>query len=240
MQNQYIMTIETNQQQNQAPKLSYKDYDSSSVIAKNMTRNRTLDKIQHFSAFKMFCKDIKDGEIVVEIGPWEGHAIEKIANTYNVQTIGIDAIDKPQTIQKTKFIQADLIQGIPLEDNSVDKIYSFFTQQYLPNNLMNIPEIYKKLKPGGRALIHIGLKNYFDPQLIDAIVANNDFNKITLLSIKNDEEDKLFDGHYILDIHKIDNKEPHIPKHKAILYKNSITPGIDNSELFFTYKLSQS
>lgn len=234
------MTIETNQQQSQAPKLSYKDYDSSSVIAKNMTRSRTLDKIQEFSAFKMFCEDIKDGEIVVEIGPWEGHAIEKIANTYNVQTIGIDAIDKPQTIQKTKFIQADLIQGIPLENNSVDKIYSFFTQQYLPNNLMNISEIYKKLKPGGRALIHIGLKNYFDQKLIDTIIANNNFEKISLLAINNQEEDRLFNGHYILDIHKIDNQVPYIPNHKAILHKESITPGIDNSELFFTYKLSQS
>lgn len=85
----------------------------------------------------------------------------RIVNSNKVDVIGVDYNSnvKPDII-------ADLNRGIPLEDNSVDIVYSNLFLEHIEekNKLFILKEIWRVLKPRGRAFLSIihGTRSAFD------------------------------------------------------------------------------
>lgn len=50
---------------------------------------------------------------------------------------------------------ADLTQGIPLDDDSVDEIRAYDILEHLPDKILSMNEIFRVLKPGGTAEIFV-------------------------------------------------------------------------------------
>ena len=93
----------------------------------------------------------RDGDAkIVEIGCGKG-ALSKTHPGY----IGID-ISHPalkSQVQSNRAIQGDA-ENLPLQDDSVDFLFSFATLEHVPNPDKAIKEIERVMKPSAVALIH--------------------------------------------------------------------------------------
>lgn len=79
---------------------------------------------------------------------------------------GFTNIDKLDDQKADNFISADLTEGIPLPDSSVDYVFSEDFLEHLPQNkaVFFINEIARVLKPGGimeHYIPNAGSRNYF-------------------------------------------------------------------------------
>jgi SAM-dependent methyltransferase len=64
--------------------------------------------------------------------------------------INIDIVPLPEV-----DIVADLRQGIPLEDNSVDEMYSSNFLEHVPDTVKIMEEIWRVCKPGAKVMIKV-------------------------------------------------------------------------------------
>ncbi|NLL86914.1 MAG: class I SAM-dependent methyltransferase [Syntrophomonadaceae bacterium] len=117
-----------------------------------------------------------DQGICLDIGSGSGHLGTEIAKITNMTIYYID-ID-PQALaqaarlvagsnidNETHFIQADICQGLPLEDNFADFIISRGSMWFWKDQVQGTAEIYRVLKAGGTALIGGGLGRYVPPTM---------------------------------------------------------------------------
>lgn len=79
----------------------------------------------------------KQGVVKAHLGPGQKHYLEGWIN--------IDA----NMFTGRCDVWANLIDGIPLRDNSVDAIYSHHVIEHLPDLAFHFREMYRCLKPGG-------------------------------------------------------------------------------------------
>lgn len=94
---------------------------------------------------------------LLEIGCGEGRGVEQLlplAESY----IGLDKIGEVIDMLRSKFPGVDFRQAVippftRFEDNSYDTIVSFQVIEHIPNDRLFLQEIYRMLKPGGKAII---------------------------------------------------------------------------------------
>ena len=93
---------------------------------------------------------------VLEIGRGEGRGVELLAPKAASYT-AVDKIEEvvqhlSQNFPKNDFIQAN-IPPLPFEDTSFDTVVSFQVIEHIKDDLTYLKEIYRVLKPGGKAFI---------------------------------------------------------------------------------------
>lgn len=94
---------------------------------------------------------------LLEIGCGEGRGVEELlplASSY----IGLDKIGEVIAMLKVKFPGVDFRQAVippfvGFDDNSFDSIVSFQVIEHIQNDRLFLQEIYRMLKPGGKAII---------------------------------------------------------------------------------------
>jgi len=108
--------------------------------------------------------DLKDGEIVLDLGSGAGVDVFLAANKVGSKSyvIGVDMTEEMikmanETAKKYGYENVEFklgeIENLPLEDNSVDVIISNCVINLAPDKLRTYQEAYRVLKPGGRILI---------------------------------------------------------------------------------------
>ena len=122
---------------------------SDKIVSDNPLHHRLL------SAY-VFSEKYINGD-VLELGCGEGRGIDIILN----KSKSFTAIDKISEITERlslkypeeKFISSSFPPLNSIEDNSFDTIVSFQVIEHIKNDELFIEEIYRILKPGGKALI---------------------------------------------------------------------------------------
>jgi ubiquinone/menaquinone biosynthesis C-methylase UbiE len=103
----------------------------------------------------MVAQDIVKGKLL-EIGCGEGRGVELLApkaSTYNAVDKIKEVVDQ-LTIKHPdgEFIQAN-IPPLPFKDNTFDSVVSFQVIEHIKDDKTYLKEVYRILKPGGKALI---------------------------------------------------------------------------------------
>ncbi len=139
---------------------------------------------------------------LLEVGCGEGRGVEELlplAKSY----IGLDKIGEVISMLQAKFTGVDFRQAVipPFDgfgDNSFDTIVSFQVIEHIPDDGLFLREIYRMLKPGGKAIIstpnitHTLSRNpwhereYTPRQLID--LAAGIFDKVEAKGIGGNEK----------------------------------------------------
>lgn len=94
---------------------------------------------------------------LLEVGCGEGRGVETLlplADSY----LGLDKIQEVIADLKTRFPKVEFRQAVippfaGIEDNSFDTVVSFQVIEHIPNDRLFLEEIYRVLKPGGKAVI---------------------------------------------------------------------------------------
>ena len=116
-------------------------------------------------------------------------------------------------------INHDLTKGVPLDDNTVDAVYSSHVFEHIPyKDLLNvIKEIRRILKPGGKLLVCVPnaglyLRAYFnnkmfinyDEMYIPALVnTNSKIDQLNYIAYLNGDHTFMFDEENIINILKM-------------------------------------
>ena len=141
-------------------------------IAKNIGYDaKELESVPESSILGVGCgtpvafADIKEGELVVDIG--SGGGIDVFLSAYKVKdsgkVLGIDMTDemlekarnnaKQSGFTNVEFKKGDIERGIPIEDSAVDVVISNCVINLTLDKVTAFKEIYRILKPGSEAII---------------------------------------------------------------------------------------
>jgi len=112
--------------------------------------------------------DIKDGERVLDAGCGDGFYLYLLSNLgVRSRLVGIDfdgrALQSAKRNLRNKKIllaKANLMEKLPLESSSFDKVIMSEVAEHLPSATKGIQEIYRILKPGGTIVLTVPCKNY--------------------------------------------------------------------------------
>ena len=134
--------------------------------------NKELESIPKASVLGVGCgaplhhTDVKEGEIVVDLGSGAGIDVFLSANKVGVsgKVIGIDMTDemldkarrnaKENGYTNVEFRKGDIEKKIPIDDNSVDLVISNCVINLTTDKANTFKEVYRILKPGqGRMVI---------------------------------------------------------------------------------------
>ena len=118
-------------------------------------------------------------------------------------------------------INHDLTKGVPLDDNTVDAIYSSHVFEHIPyKDLLNvIKEIRRVLKPGGKLLVCVPnaglyLRAYFNNEMFlnydemyipAAVNTNSKIDQLNYIAYLNGDHTFMFDEENIINILKMCN-----------------------------------
>lgn len=140
---------------------------------KNILLNKMLSKVGDLGFKRRVVKlleylDIKHDDSVLDCGCGEGFYTMIIGELYDVQLTALDLdaalLEKAQNYtsnkKKIKFINGDIANRLPFEDNSFDKIIFSEVLEHLDNDHEALKEIYRVLKFGGMAGLTVPNKNY--------------------------------------------------------------------------------
>ena len=200
---------------------------SDKLLSDNPLHHRLL------SAY-VFAEKYINGD-VLELGCGEGRGIDIILK----KSKSFTAIDKISEVTerlsikypKEKFISSSFPPLINIEDNSFDTIVTFQVIEHINNDNLFVEEIYRILRPGGKALISTPniemtltrnpwhIREYTSRQLQD--LTSKFFNKITMKGIAgNDKIKKYYEENKksVSKFKRLDilNLEKHLPN---FLYK---------------------
>jgi len=200
---------------------------SDKIVSDNPLHHRLL------SAY-VFAEKYINGD-VLELGCGEGRGIDIILK----KSKSFTAIDKISEVTerlsikypKEKFISSSFPPLINIEDNSFDTIVTFQVIEHINNDNLFVEEIYRILRPGGKALISTPniemtltrnpwhIREYTSRQLQD--LTSKFFNKITMKGIAgNDKIKKYYEENKksVSKFKRLDilNLEKHLPN---FLYK---------------------
>ena len=94
---------------------------------------------------------------LLEVGCGEGRGVE-ILLPHSTGYLGIDKIQEVIDMLRSKFPQVNFEQAVippfkGLEDNSFDTVVSFQVIEHIKEDKLFLEEIYRVLKPGGKAII---------------------------------------------------------------------------------------
>ncbi len=117
----------------------------------------TSDNPIHQRLLKAYyvAQDMVSGNLL-EIGCGEGRGVELLAPKSSAYT-AVDKIAEVVSQLSAKFPQGSFIESnippLPFEDNSFDSVVSFQVIEHIKEDATYLKEIYRVLKPGGKALI---------------------------------------------------------------------------------------
>lgn len=94
---------------------------------------------------------------LLEVGCGEGRGVETLL-PYADSYLGLDKIQEVIEELKVKFPKVEFRQAVippfaGIADNSFDTVVSFQVIEHIPNDRLFLEEIYRVLKPGGKAVI---------------------------------------------------------------------------------------
>ncbi|SFT98199.1 Methyltransferase domain-containing protein [Algoriphagus locisalis] len=94
---------------------------------------------------------------LLEVGCGEGRGVETLL-PYAESYLGLDKIQEVIDELKVKFPKIEFQQAVippfaGIADNSFDTVVSFQVIEHIPNDRLFLEEIYRVLKPGGKAVI---------------------------------------------------------------------------------------
>jgi ubiquinone/menaquinone biosynthesis C-methylase UbiE len=108
---------------------------------------------------------------VLDVGCSTGHLLEDLhRNVPHARLIGVDLVANGlrkahATIPQARLLQADAC-ALPLADGSVDAVVSANLLEHVPDDVRALAEIFRVLRPGGRAVVVIplgpGNYDYYD------------------------------------------------------------------------------
>jgi SAM-dependent methyltransferase len=115
---------------------------------------------------------------VLEIGHGDGKALSFLQNKH--PTLHLEGIDIHQTtLEGIPAVEADL-HSLPYADDSFDLVYSMMTLDYAIDKFQALKEIYRVLKPNGRAHIQVDA-SFFCPNGTQ-IIPTHDENREKITS----------------------------------------------------------
>ena len=199
--------------------------------------NWVNDRIEQIEEYQVLFKPFIafEGKTVLELGCNKGYLLNSFLQHENFDAIGADideyALEEAREHlgDRAKFVQSTP-DGIPLEDESVDVIYTIDTVEHLSSPSEIFEECYRVLRPGGTFLVHFGAwLTPYGSHLEDIIPmpwANAVFSMDTLL----DTAAHLYNSpDYDVACYFLDEKtgkpkpNPYLDKQKWETYLNRIT-----------------
>lgn len=112
--------------------------------------------------------DLKDGDSVLDIGCGDGYYLYLLSNLgIDLKLVGIDndknALDSARgkfSDDRINLINADILQKLPLVNNSFNKIIMSEVAEHLSDDLKGFKQVYRVLKPGGIICITVPNADY--------------------------------------------------------------------------------
>jgi ubiquinone/menaquinone biosynthesis C-methylase UbiE len=136
-------------------------------------KDRTATVAEYLALFSPFVS-FKD-KTVLDLGCSSGYLLESFLSHEAFTPIGADissdVLDQARQRYGTsmRFVQTTA-SSLPIESESIDIVYSVDTVEHLSRPKDMFQEIYRVLKPGGRALIHFGpFRNPYGSHMEDII-----------------------------------------------------------------------
>lgn len=126
--------------------------------------------------------NIKEGEVLLDLGCGQGFFMEKIFDKYsNTKIYGIDLSSKLLEIAESKFFknknaflkQTDAINLSHIKNTSIDKVYSVLALQNMSDLDAVIKEVKRVLKKTGRCIFVINHPSFRIPKESDWKFDNN-------------------------------------------------------------------
>jgi len=119
-------------------------------------------------SFFNFCqKRIKEGDVVLEIGPGDGSLAELITKTKKVDYKMFDISDQRKKARNLKFEKIDVSWNVfPLPDNTLDVILVSQVLEHLENFSHFFRESYRVLKKEGYLIIKLPNFNSFFQKML--------------------------------------------------------------------------
>lgn len=136
-------------------------HDIKSILSQPMTRDRSLQKLYSLCPdLQLDISKLPPGSIIGELWYGKWNVASDLTKLW-YRVIGIDKqapTDKITMGPLFRYVQGDLEDASTrqlLLDNSIDYMNSFFTTMYLKDPFALLPEIQKKLRDWGHALVHL-------------------------------------------------------------------------------------
>lgn len=164
------------------------------------------EELDNIAKSLIFLANLKEHITVLDLGTGLGRMPFEISKKKkNVKSIGIDQDENciKECLKKqeqenlkdcTEFIHADLDNGIPMPDNSVDVVFSRSVILHIKNKTELIKDIKRVLKPHGKVVIfelnmHIQNNNFY--RYLDKKSPRYEFFKQKELLARNDLENPI-------------------------------------------------
>lgn len=101
------------------------------------------------------------GKRVLEFGCGGGHETWTISHTFGGEAWGIDIAARNTwphfSDERTHYVQADIARDQPFAPDFFDRIVSFTVFEHVEHPFASLAELFRVLKPGGRAYISANL-----------------------------------------------------------------------------------
>jgi len=125
-------------------------YDEASMLDRARRRLLAVDR----------AVDLR-GKRVLEFGCGAGFEIWTVSHTFDSEGWGIDIIERQAWAtladERTHYVEADLAVKRPFEADFFDRIISFTVFEHVAHPYAALAELYRVMKPGGRAWIKANL-----------------------------------------------------------------------------------
>ena len=129
--------------------------------------------------------DIKTGECVLEVGPGNGHGIEKILSYKPSQVLGIEISESYRESLENKFENQNVVilandakeLNNVVSDSSVDKLLAVNVIYFLEPLESYVNEFYRIIKKGGEGII--ACKFHGVASFDDSVAVNKDIDFVT-------------------------------------------------------------
>ena len=140
---------------------------------KNILLEKMLSKVGDLGFKRRIIKlleylNIKEGDTVLDCGCGEGFYTMIISELYDVQITAFDvsaellerAASWVKNKKRIKFINGDITNGLPFDDNTFDKIVFSEVLEHLERDYDVLKEIYRVAKPDGIVGLTVPNENY--------------------------------------------------------------------------------
>lgn len=117
-----------------------------------MLKFNWLDKFMSYLRLKQIRPYIDEGGVICDLGCGDGNVLKSIALKLK-NGIGLDRDIMNSRKDNLCFIQADITQPLPLENDKFDAVLLLAVLEHLAPHGVLFEEIWRILRPGGRLIL---------------------------------------------------------------------------------------
>jgi 2-polyprenyl-3-methyl-5-hydroxy-6-metoxy-1,4-benzoquinol methylase len=117
-----------------------------------MLKFNWLDKFMSYLRLKQIKPYIGEGGIICDLGCGDGNVLKSVSLKIK-NGIGLDRDIMNSRKDNLCFIQADVIQPLPLENNKFDVVLLLAVLEHLTSHGVLFEEIWRILRPGGKLIL---------------------------------------------------------------------------------------